>query len=185
MLLWSSEAKMEAVADVGGARAYAIVVLAWFLATCHVLSDGPAPDSVGPPGAVPAAGAAPGFRPWPVLMQPVYTLFYTLVLTSLFSMAWAEHDARFGAGPGRSELDYAARFGFVCGDSAAFRFVAGGAAACGAGLALGVAWGVYLRRVAPPRDHKEMRLSVFYYCCGQLALALLVTASLAAAAREV
>jgi DNA-directed RNA polymerase subunit N (RpoN/RPB10) len=108
-------------------------------------------------------------------MQPVYTMFYTLVLSSLFSMAWAEHDARFGSG------GYDAKFGFIKDDAAAYTFVARSALACGAGVVLGVFWGIYMRRLsAPPEDHKQKRLAVFWYCCAQLVISLTALASFAA-----
>lgn len=155
------------------ARPLVIVVASWFLATARVLSTSSAPDTVGSP-ATAADGAA--FRPWPLLMQPVYTLFYTLVLSSLFSMAWAEHDSRFGSG------DYDTKFGFIKDDAAAYGFVLRSAVACAAGVALGVVWGIYMRRIAqPPGDHKQRRLSVFWYCCGQLVVSLIALASFAAA----
>lgn len=151
-------------------RPYVLLGLAWFLATNHVLSRHAGPDSMGPPA---PGETAPAFRPGLLLMQPVYTAFYTLVLTSLFSMAWMEHRVRSGA------QDDAGGFECMRDDGAFHDFLALGAAVCASGLLLAVPWGVYMKRASPPEDHAAMRQGVFYFCCAQLALGAVVTASYA------
>lgn len=166
---------------ISAARPYALLAIAWLLATNQVLSRNAGPDSVGPP----APGAA-HFEPSVVLMQPAYTLFYNLVLAALFSMAWMEHEEIFGAanvtGAARGERFAAEsmdRFAFLADDEQLYHFLLQNGLVFAFGLVAAFAFGAYLKRIRPPKDHKDLRQKVFYFCCFQLALALAVTLSYA------
>jgi hypothetical protein len=152
-------------------RPFVIIILAWLLATNQVLSR----HGDSPPG-----DSAPVFQPAVVLLQPVYVMFYTFVLASLFSMAWMEYDERAGSSGDSSSGDSSSgdRVSFMRDSDAFFSFVMQNSIVCASGLALGAAWGVYLRRVAPPpNDDKTLRLHLFYFCCAELVLALTVAAA--------
>ena len=163
-----SQAQAGAYAEESGAvkrfRPFVIIVIAWLLATNQVLSRH---------GDCTPGDSAPVFQPAVVLLQPVYVMFYTFVLASLFSMAWMEYDER--AGGDSSSGDHVS---FMRDSDAFFSFVMQNSFVCASGLALGAAWGVYLRRVAPPpKDDETLRLHLFYFCCAELVLALTVAAA--------
>jgi hypothetical protein len=172
-------------AVISAVRPYVLLGLSWLLATNQVLSRNSGPDSVGPP-----APGVPSFEPSVALMQPAYTLFYTLVLAALFSMAWMEHEELFGArnsvgasvmsGAERSERFAAEtmdRFGFLADDDQLYHFLLQSGLVFAFGLGTSFAFGVYLKRIRQPKDHKDLRQKVFYFCCFQLLLAAVVMLS--------
>ena len=169
-------------AQIRAARPYALLVIAWLLATNQVLSRSAGPDSIGPP-----QPGAPEFQPSVVLMQPAYTLFYTVVLAALFTMAWMEHEEIFGAVKGdpaargeRFAAEASDRFASLADDENLYHFLLQSALVFAFGLVGAFLFGAYLKRIRPPRDHKELRQSVFYFCVFQLALACAVVASYSA-----
>lgn len=163
------------------ARPYALIFLAWFVSTNHVMSRHGGPDSIG----TPSAGATePPFLPAVLLMQPVYTLFYTVTLTALFTMAWMEYDEIFAAsdsddpdGADRFRRAALERCSVLADDEDFYHFVWKCALVLMFGVAFSLAFGVYLRRIDRPKTHAAMRRSVFYFCCLQLALAFTVVLS--------
>lgn len=169
----------ESAVIISAARPYALLAIAWLLATNQVLSRNAGPDSVGPP-----SPGVPQFDPSVVLMQPAYTLFYNLVLAALFSMVWIEHEEIFGAAnlsPSARGVRFAEetmdRFAFLADDERLFDFLFQSSLVFAFGLAAAFAFGAYLKRIRPPTDHKDLRQKVFYFCCFQLAVAVAVMLS--------
>jgi hypothetical protein len=169
-------------AQIRAARPYALLVIAWLLATNQVLSRSAGPDSIGPP-----QPGAPEFQPSVVLMQPAYTLFYTVVLAALFAMAWMEHEEIFGAASvgssargERFAAEVSDRFSSLADDDHLYHFLLQSALVFAFGLVAAFLFGAYLKRIRPPKDHKDLRQSVFYFCVFQLAVACAVVASYSA-----
>lgn len=166
------------------ARPYAVLAISWLLATNQVLSRNEGPDSLGPP---PTGSVAPSFEPAVILTQPVYTLFYTFVLTALFAMSWMEHEELFGAANPdvvsrgeRFATESMDRCAFLSDDEHLYHFLLQNALVFAFGMVAAFAFAAYLKRVRPPKDHKELRQKVFYFCCFQLGVATSVLLSYSA-----
>ena len=80
-------------------RPYVLLTIAWFLSTNHV-SQTRRPRLRGPPN--PGSDVPQFSRGW-CSCSPC-TMFYTMVLASLFSMAWMEFDERFGGRDPEDEM---------------------------------------------------------------------------------
>jgi hypothetical protein len=170
---------MEYQFQIRAARPFALILIAWLLATNQVLSKSAGPDSIGP-----ATPGAADFQPSVILMQPAYTLFYTIVLAALFSMVWIEYEEIFGGSSGdaaaageRFAAESMDRFSFLADDERLYSFLLQNGLVFAFGLVAAFLFGAYLKRISPPKDHKELRQTVFYFCCFQLVLAFAVVVS--------
>jgi hypothetical protein len=129
--------------SLGASRPAVILVLAWLLATARFLRL--YTDAV---------------QPALLLLVPLHTLFYTVVLTCGLTLMDLERDRTNGVSP--------AAVGSQLGADGLYTFLIQGACVAAAGTGVAFCWAFYLKRLHPVCDGDAYRRSVVACCVAQL-----------------